>query len=177
MCLGSRLVTRRANLPLVATLLRGMDSTSVHQVIASDINTGLIHTFSNSTLHQLMQSTAIANGLIRGSRRYIQNRRGEIRALLTIQHDMSMSAALNQSLDAVSVEKYLTYNNPHITSFANHNFVSSALSTARACDILPNSRAKADFFAASTLPSSNPLFSSLAHFDGFFNPRFHTVSS
>jgi len=72
-----------------------------------------------------------------------------------IQYDMSMSAALNQSLDAVSVEKYLTYNNPHITSFANHNFVSLALSTARACDILPNSRATADFFATSTLPSSN----------------------
>jgi len=83
MCLGARLVTRRANLPLVATLLRGMDSISVHQAIASDINTGLIHTFSNSTLHQLMQSTAIANGLIRGSRQYIQNRRGEIRALFT----------------------------------------------------------------------------------------------
>jgi hypothetical protein len=78
MCLGGRLVTRRANLPLVATLLRGMDSISVHQAIASDINTGrLIHTFSNSTLHQLMQLTTIANGLICGGRQYIQNRSGK----------------------------------------------------------------------------------------------------
>ena len=30
-----------------------------------------------------------------------------------------------EALDAVSVEKYLTYNNPIITSFTNHTFVSS----------------------------------------------------
>ena len=37
-----------------------------------------------------------------------------------------------QPLDIVSVEKYLTYNNPQITSFTSHIFVSSALFTAKA---------------------------------------------
>jgi hypothetical protein len=36
---------------------------------------------SDATLFQLMESTAIANGLVRGSQQYIRNRRNEIRGL------------------------------------------------------------------------------------------------
>jgi hypothetical protein len=41
-------------------------------------------------------------------------------------------------LDAVSIEKYLTYNSPMIASFPVHSFVTAALSIARTYDILPN---------------------------------------
>jgi hypothetical protein len=41
-------------------------------------------------------------------------------------------------LDVVSVENYLTYNNPMIASFTVHSFVTAALSIARTYDILPN---------------------------------------
>ena len=80
-CLGAKLMTSRANLPRVARLLRGMDYTSVQRILATDIDTGQIHTLSDSSLRQLMETTAIANGLVRGSQQYIQNRRNEIRGL------------------------------------------------------------------------------------------------
>ncbi len=42
------------------------------------------------------------------------------------------------SLDAVSVEKYLTYNNPMINSFSIHSFITSALSAAHTYGLLPD---------------------------------------
>ena len=80
-CLGAKLMTARSNLPRVARLLGGMDYAYVQRAIATDIDTGQIHTLSDSSLRELMESTAIANGLVRGSQQYIQNRRNEIRAL------------------------------------------------------------------------------------------------
>jgi len=53
-----------------------------------------------------------------------------------------------QPLDVVSVQKYLTYNNPQITSFTNHIFVSSALFAAKVLNILPSDRVTTDFFTA-----------------------------
>ena len=53
-----------------------------------------------------------------------------------------------QALDAVSVEKYLTYNNPIITSFTNHTFVSSALFAAKSINILPNNHVTSNFFSS-----------------------------
>jgi len=52
------------------------------------------------------------------------------------------------ALDMVSVGKYLTYNNPQITSFTNHIFVSSALFAAKVLSILPGNRVTTDFFTA-----------------------------
>jgi hypothetical protein len=80
-CLGAKLVTQRNNLPRVTTLLRDLDYQSVHELINRDIETGNIRTPTNPVLRQLMESTAIANGLVRGSQQYIQNRRNEIREM------------------------------------------------------------------------------------------------
>jgi hypothetical protein len=80
-CVGAKLTTSRGNLPKVAHLLRGMDYGSVHQTLTNDAESGPLHMLSDSTLRQLMESTAIANGLVRGSRQYISNRRNEIRGL------------------------------------------------------------------------------------------------
>ena len=80
-CLGAKLTTSRANLPKVARLLRAMDYRSVQQALTVDSGTEGINTLSDSVLRQLMESTAIANGLVRGSREYIRNRRNEIRGL------------------------------------------------------------------------------------------------
>ena len=80
-CVGAKLMTSRSNLPRVARLLQGMDYAAVHRAIATDIDTGQIHTLSDATLFQLMESTAIANGLVRGSQQYVRNRRNEIRGL------------------------------------------------------------------------------------------------
>ena len=80
-CVGAKLTTSSGNLPKVAHLLRGMDYGSVHQTLTNDAESGPLHMLSDSTLRQLMESTAIANGLVRGSRQYISNRRNEIRGL------------------------------------------------------------------------------------------------
>ena len=80
-CLGAKLTTSRSNLPRVATLLRSMDYKSVQRVLTADKETGEINMLSDPALRQLMESTAIANGLVRGSREYIRNRRNEIRGL------------------------------------------------------------------------------------------------
>ena len=80
-CLGAKLTTSRVNLPKVAALLRNTDYASVRQALTNDVDSGQIHTLSDPILRQLMESTAIANGLVRGSRHYITNRRNEIRGL------------------------------------------------------------------------------------------------
>ena len=54
---------------------------------------------------------------------------------------------IQQSLDITSIEKYLIYNNPHIISFSNHIFISSALFVAKSLNILPNNYITADFFS------------------------------
>jgi hypothetical protein len=58
------------------------------------------------------------------------------------------------ALDSLSVEKYLTYNNPMITSFPVHTFIASALSAARSYDILPNCTRSKEIFADSALVTS-----------------------
>jgi hypothetical protein len=80
-CLGAKLMTSRVNLPHVARLLRGMDYAKVQGLIGAEIASGRVHSLSDPVLHQLMDCTAIANGLVRGSQQYIQDRRNEIRAL------------------------------------------------------------------------------------------------
>jgi hypothetical protein len=75
------LTTTRGNLPRVALLLRNLDYTSVQQALGDDANNTAIHMLSDSTLRELMESTSIANGLVKGSRQYITNRRNEIRGL------------------------------------------------------------------------------------------------
>lgn len=52
-----------------------------------------------------------------------------------------------QILDPTSVQKYLTYDNPIVTSFTNHTYVSSALFIAKTLTILPNSRACSGYFS------------------------------
>src|SRR5271163_1069983 len=52
-----------------------------------------------------------------------------------------------ECLDVAAVEKYLTYNNPRITSFPNHCFVSSALLAAKSLGVLPSNRISAEFFS------------------------------
>jgi len=56
----------------------------------------------------------------------------------------------HQVLDSASVERYLTYDNPVVTSFTNHAFVSAALFVAKALAILPNNRTCSTFFSLST---------------------------
>ena len=53
----------------------------------------------------------------------------------------------DQVLDAASVERYLTYDNPVVMSFTNHAFVSAALFVAKALAILPNNRTCSTFFS------------------------------
>lgn len=52
-----------------------------------------------------------------------------------------------QILEAMSVEKYLIYDNPIVTSFTNHTFVSSALFGAKSLAILLNSRTCSAYFS------------------------------
>lgn len=66
-CLGTKLMTARSNLPRVVRLSHGMDYAYVQRAIATDIDPGQIHVLSDSSLRELMESTAIANGLVRGS--------------------------------------------------------------------------------------------------------------
>ena len=66
-CLGAKLMIARSNLPRVARLLRGMDYAYMQRAIATDIDTGQIHILSDSSLRELMESTVIANGLVRDS--------------------------------------------------------------------------------------------------------------
>jgi len=80
-CLGAKLTTLRVNLPKVATLLRNTDYGSVQQALTNDVNSGQIHMLSDPILRQLMESTSITNGLVRGRRQYIKNRRNEILGL------------------------------------------------------------------------------------------------
>lgn len=55
--------------------------------------------------------------------------------------------ATAQILEPMSVQKYLTYDNPIVTSFTNHTFVSSALFIAKTLTILPNSHICSAYFS------------------------------
>jgi len=78
---GSEAGHSKGQFAKVATLLRNLDYQTVHESITRDIETGHIHTLSDPTLQWLMETTAIANGLVRGSQQYIRDRRNEICAL------------------------------------------------------------------------------------------------
>ena len=69
--------------------------------------------------------------------------------------DEDQSMANLQVLDLASVEQYLTYDNPIVTSFTNHMFVSSALYAAKSLAILPGSHLCSTFFALTS--SSSPV--------------------
>ena len=64
------------------------------------------------------------------------------------------------NLNTTSVEKYLTYNNPMITSFPVHTFIASALSAARTYEILPSYTLSKEIFgdsASGTATDITPL--------------------
>ena len=71
----------RSNLLKVMTLLRNLNYESMHDSITRDIKTEYIHILFDSTLHQLMKTTVIANELVYESQQYIQNRYNEIHEL------------------------------------------------------------------------------------------------
>jgi hypothetical protein len=83
-CLGAKLITSQAKLPRVATLLQNLDYAALHEKLSYERQaTSGIQTFSDSILQQLMEATSIANGLVRGSKEYVRDRRNEIRGLFS----------------------------------------------------------------------------------------------
>lgn len=76
-----------------------------------------------------------------------------------------------QALDTTSVQKYLTYDNPIITSFTNHTFVSSALFVAKTLTILPNSQICSNYF--SLMSSDSHILEGQTHAE-FHDPHLVT---
>jgi hypothetical protein len=79
--LGAKLMTHRSKLPAVAVLLQNFDYKEVRKRLSNDLENGSKHFFSDPILADLMRLTSVSNGLVKGSRDYIQRRRQEIRGL------------------------------------------------------------------------------------------------
>ena len=80
-CLGAKLYTRKSTLLEVRGLLQELKYKDVHERLLVDIASGSKRFFTDPLLNQLMQATSISNGIVRGSREYVNSRRSEIQGL------------------------------------------------------------------------------------------------
>ena len=82
-CLGAKLPTQKSTLPHVASLLKDLNYEEVKRRLdgESQSPSHRRNFIQDRVLSRLMQVTSVANGLARGSRQYMRNRRNEIRGL------------------------------------------------------------------------------------------------